>query len=654
MHRDGPWLKDGSGRTLLLRGVNLGGSSKVPRIPDGATHLRQDLRQHQAISFVGRPFPLSEADEHFRRLAAWGLSFLRLVITWESVEHAGPGQYDQDYLDYLHAIVGKAGDHGLSVYIDPHQDVWSRFTGGDGAPGWTLEVVGFDIGALHDTGAAFVHQAQGGKLSGLIWPSNATKLGAGTMFALFFAGEDFAPRLRIGGENVQHLLQRHYIAALCRVATRLRDRKNVVGYGSMNEPLPGFVGLPLTEVPSGMIKKGPCPTPYQAMLAGAGYPQMVEAWEMSPEFIGPVGNVELNPRGLLAWRRAEDDIWRQHEVWTDDGTGPRLLRPDYFLTRPQQPDVRVDFERDYLKPFCVAVIEAVRAVIPSTLLFFEGPPLPIGKPPPWDARPVSETPGGSHADPGATRDPDQVVHAPHWYDGLTLFTKHFARDLSLDLTTMQPVFGAASVRASYATQLATLRAQHPHLPMLLGEFGLNFDLDGGAAYQSGDYRDQIEALDGYYAAVEANLIGCTQWNYTSDNGHAWGDLWNGEDLSIFCADDHERGLADNIHAGGRALTAIVRPYPRAIAGEPLRLSYDLGTRCFSFEFRPDPQVDAATEIFVPHLAYGDAEGFCVEAPDGSVETQPHDTYSVVCYRPRQAVPVHTVRIVPRSHSHSRK
>lgn len=650
MHCDGPWLKDKLGRTLLLRGVNLGGSSKVPRRPDGSTHIPQDLRQHRDVSFVGRPFPIEEADEHFRRLAAWGLSFLRFVITWEAIEHAGPGLYDQEYLDYLDAIVGKAADHGLSVYIDPHQDVWSRFSGGDGAPGWTLEAVGFDIGALHETGAAFVHQAHGGTLNGLIWPSNATKLAAGSMFALFFAGDDFAPGLRLDGEGIQSALQRRYIAALCQVAARLAQRSNVVGYGSMNEPMPGFLGLPLADVPTGMIKKGACPTPYQAMLAGAGYPQTVEEWEMSPAFIGQVGHTTLNPQGKSAWRRPEDDVWRNHGVWTDEGHGPRLLRPDYFLHRPGQPSQAISFERDYLKPLCVRVIQALRRIAPRCLLFFEGPPIPVGTPPPWDAGSQPAEAAAASAEPAPCRDPDQVVHAPHWYDGLTLFTKHFARDLSLDLTCMRPVLGAEAVRESYASQLAYLRAQHPNLPMLLGEFGLNFDLDGGAAYRSGDYRDQIDAIDGYYAAVEATRISCTQWNYTSDNSHEWGDNWNAEDLSIFSPDDRRFRGSSDIHAGGRALAAIVRPYPRATAGEPLRLAYDLQTRSFSFELRCDPRIQAASEIFVPHLPYGDGDGFRVQAPLGDVVIERHAEHSIVSYRPHPGSDgaLHTLRIVPRS------
>ena len=41
------------------------------------------------ITFVGRPFPLADADEHLARLRAFGFTLVRLLVPWEAVEHEG-------------------------------------------------------------------------------------------------------------------------------------------------------------------------------------------------------------------------------------------------------------------------------------------------------------------------------------------------------------------------------------------------------------------------------------------------------------------------------------------------------------------------------------------------------------------------------------
>jgi hypothetical protein len=619
---DGEWFKDEQGRTLLLRGVNLGGSSKVPFRPDGATHLREGFFQHRQVSFVGRPFPLDEADEHFRRLRRWGLTFLRLLVTWEAIEHEGPGIYDREYLDYLYEVVRRAGEHGFLLFIDPHQDVWSRFSGGDGAPGWTLEAAGLDMAGFAPTGAAIVHATHGDPFPRMIWPTNEAKLAAATMFSLFFGGDDFAPQTSVDGQPIQGYLQGHYLAAMQQVARRLRGLPQVVGYDSLNEPSAGYIGWPDLGRHAGLLRQGDTPTPFQSMLLGAGYAQEIEVWRTGLGGVRRTRRRWIDPAGARAWRPGRDCLWRENGVWDLDGQGqPRLLRPRHFCEVQGRP---VQFD-DYLLPFWRRCASAIRAVDPESILFLEAPP---GQPPPaW----------------GLGTAP-RVVHAAHWYDGLTVFFKRLVPFLGVDFRTGKLAWGPRGVDRSFAAQLAKVRAEASErmagVPTLIGEFGIPFDLDHGRAYRTGSFRRQVRAMDRSFRPLEANLLSGTLWNYTADNDNRRGDQWNGEDFSVFSLDRQDGAAGPD--SGGRALEAVVRPYARAVAGLPLKMSYDIRRRAFELIFRHDPAVQAPTEIYVPSLHY--PRGYRAEVSDGEFEVR--DVEQVLLYRHGTARLEHWLRLRP--------
>lgn len=599
IHLAGKHFKDEQGRVLLLRGVNLGGSSKLPYRPDGRTHLRDGFFNHREVSFVGRPFPLEEADEHFKRLATWGLSFVRLLVTWEAIEHAGKGIYDEAYLDYLRAIVKKADAYGIQVFIDPHQDVWSRFTGGDGAPGWTLEAIGLDITRFRETEAALTHQIYGDPYPRMIWPTNYNRLACATMFTLFFAGDDFAPQTRIEGQSAQAYLQGAYFSAIQQVAERLKDLPNVIGYDTMNEPHRGFIGWQDLSQQEARWRNGVTPTPYQAMLLGSGFAQTVDVFSFSALGIKHAGEQRINPQGAQAWLKDKSCVWRENGVWDIDREGrPHLLRPDHFRAVNGQ---AVDFAH-YLRPFVNRYAEAVRQADPRAVIFIE-----------------SDALGGEKLDHWTANDAHQVAYAPHWYDGLTLFTKRYLPFLALDVHQFKPVVGTQQVRQSFVQQIDVhVQAGRQFLgdvPVVIGETGIPYDMNKAVAFQTGDFRAQALCFDAIISALEANKVHFTLWNYTADNTNERGDGWNGEDLSIFSRD--QQNNPKDIHSGGRALEAVVRPYARAIAGEPMRQSFNMHTGVYEFVYRHSAPVNAPTEFFVPEYQY--PEGYKVSVSDGDFE-----------------------------------
>jgi len=357
------------------------------------------------------------------------------------------------------------------------------------------------------------------------------------------------------------------------------------------------------------------------MVLGAGYPLHVERWKMTLRGPRRAGAALVNAKGARAWREDAADIWRQHGVWEVGGDGrPRLLRPGYFARVAGR---AVDFGRDYYRPFANRFAQAIRAVHPGAALFVEAE---VGHAPPrWG--------------PDDARD---IVYAPHWYDGLTLMLKRYTPWLVADMARNTVVLGPRAARRSVASQLDTLRRQSHDLlgnvPTIIGETGIPFDLDGGRAYRTGDFRAQAAAANRVLRGIEDSLSHCVWWNYTPDNDNDRGDQWNGEDLSIFSR--NPRHDPHDLDAGGRALEAIVRPYPRAVAGTLLAVRFEPRRGVFGFTFRHDPAVATPTEVFVPHLQY--PRGYRVAVSDGHCERRPDRQLLLYRHTPTRAE--HTVQI----------
>ncbi|HEY4944311.1 MAG TPA: cellulase family glycosylhydrolase [Rhizomicrobium sp.] len=611
----GRWFVDESGRRVILRGVNLGGDCKVPW-PDGGTEHPSDFSDHRTVSFIGRPFPLTEADEHLARLKHWGFNCLRLLTTWEAVEHAGPGQYDKAYLDYFEDVARRAGRFGLYVFVDFHQDVWSRMSGGDGAPGWTFEAVGLDFSKFHAAGAAHVMQhkydyAKGGRQDAypqMSWSSNYRLPANAIMWTLFFAGRDMTPDFRIEGRNVQDYLQDHYIGSMRAIAERVKDMPHVIGFDTLNEPGEGWIGEPLTRRhntdSTGMadMRPGLAISPMDAMLAARGVPRKVPFLAMDRETrsMKVVREETLNPNGVSIWTRdcpfeaagAYDSINR---------TAP--INEQFFTHRNGR---KLAIEADYMNPFFAQVAAAIRAVRDDWMVFAEVSPFRAF--------------AGEGFAPGA---PERTVNASHWYDIQTLGSKRFRpkelRDNPDDPAAQDIVAGKYTAQLAHIAKLGdTLGPEGA--PTLIGEFGIPYDLDEGEAYAawaSGDrssrpWRGHELALRLMYEAMDRLLISSTQWNYTAANRNdaAMGDNWNQEDLSIYSRD---QGTGPNDpDSGGRAVKGFSRPYARRIQGEPTSAKFDAAAGTFTLVFNADPAIDAPTEIYVPTLHF--PRGAKVDAP----------------------------------------
>lgn len=272
----------------------------------------------------------------------------------------------------------------------------------------------------------------------MIWATNYSRLACQTLFTMFFAGRDYAPKCIIDGKNIQDYLQDHFFEAYRALGKAIAEAGDlfedcVIGWDSMNEPNAGYLGIADLNAhgKESVLRVGPMPTAFQALKMGMGHACEVENWKSGS--LGPKrdGSVTVEPKGVKAWLDPKRDeeasqtygwkrdagwkmgtcVWAQHGVW--DAESLELLVPDYFdeYKGSEGGDKKrtVEFGQDYWLPHWKRWAPVIRSVHPDAIHFVHSPVFQV---PPKIEGPELQ---------------NRVAFSSHFYDGLTLVTKHWVR-----------------------------------------------------------------------------------------------------------------------------------------------------------------------------------------------------------------------------------
>jgi endoglycosylceramidase len=120
---DGRAFRDTLGRQRLWRGYN----AKVQGLFDVS------FSDGRAPNYTYPPFT-DEVAAQFERM---GLDVIRLPVNWSALEPA-PRAYADAFFASLDDAIALARAHGLHVFVDMHQDAYSKEIGEDGAPLWAI------------------------------------------------------------------------------------------------------------------------------------------------------------------------------------------------------------------------------------------------------------------------------------------------------------------------------------------------------------------------------------------------------------------------------------------------------------------------------------------------------------------------------------
>jgi endoglycosylceramidase len=164
---------------------------------------------------------------------------------------------------------------------------------------------------------------------------------------------------------------------------------------------------------------------------------------------------------------------------------------------------------------------------------------------------------------------DNFAYSPHYYTPIVIMQNGWhGRISAVDR-------GFAAMRS---------KADEWGVPLFVGEFGVAAD-----ASRAGDYIALV------YDRLDLALASGTQWNYTPHWDEQAGDGWNGENYNVFEA------------SGAARASYRPRPFPRGVAGTPLRFRYlessppgEGALLELVWDHRPE---SGETEVFMPDALF---------------------------------------------------
>jgi endoglycosylceramidase len=281
---------DPEGRQIILHGIN---------------YVNKDPQ-------AGYLFP-DDDGATFADFRRWGFNCLRLGVIWDGLEPQ-PGVYNEAYLQGLQRQLDWASEHGLYVFLDMHQDLYSVLYS-DGAPAW-----------------ATLHEGQP-HVTDEVW-SDAYFASPAVQTALDNFWRNAPAPDEIG-------LQDHFAACWKLLAERFGAHPAVIGFDLFNEPMlgglaPQALGLQFARGAEIVFQ------------SGVDLP-VAEGVDPAEAMLGLWGT----PEGRFQILQTLNDA----QLYADVVEAPR---PVYNK-----------FEREALMPFFRRVAEAIRSVNAEGILFLE-------------------------------------------------------------------------------------------------------------------------------------------------------------------------------------------------------------------------------------------------------------------------------------------